>query len=101
MPEMTLREAIVAMRELLADESRWTKGAYARRENGNQIDSQDPNGWCAAGAAIKVCGVSPLLLAIYEAFRAGDPAPVVVINDRSTHAEVLARLDAAIERLGG
>ena len=97
---MTLREALVAVRELLADESRWTKGVYARTKWGTPIDSQNPYAvrWCVAGAATKICGDNPLRYVVQGTFCAGAPDSIVVINDRSTHAEVLARLDAAIER---
>jgi hypothetical protein len=45
----------VKVRELLSDESKWTKGAYARDADGNDlylsgVDSPNASCWCLDGA---------------------------------------------------
>ena len=43
------------LQELFTDESKWTKGYYARNENGNPVAWQSPNAtcWCFTGAILK------------------------------------------------
>lgn len=100
---MTLREALVAVRELLADESRWTKGALARDLRGRAVRPEDTRAsqWCIYGAAMHVCSEKATRSEALNAFRGSSRKSLLALNDRSTHAEVLARLDAAIERCGG
>lgn len=54
----TKLETLRAVRELLSDPSRWTRGAYARDAEGNYANASGPNAvcWCAVGAFEKVTG---------------------------------------------
>lgn len=56
------------IRELLSDEGKWTKGAYARNANGEDCYASSPDAvcWCLDGAAMKcyttleynnICGI--------------------------------------------
>lgn len=46
--------------ELLADESKWTTGSYARKANGAPVHFDSPEAvcWCAAGAIWKCSGTT-------------------------------------------
>lgn len=46
------------IRELLSDESKWTKGSYARHINGNSIGPRQDNAcsWCLLGSIYKCYG---------------------------------------------
>ena len=93
------------VRELLEDESKWTKGASAK--NGS-LFSTDPKGkfaerWCLAGAIIKhsdyelAFAVSSLLLECLQKTMPGIKS-IVSYNDynSTSHKDILALLDAAI-----
>lgn len=56
-----LRADAAAVRELLSDKSRWTKGYYARDKEGAPVEALDETAvcWCTAGAIIKVVGPNP------------------------------------------
>lgn len=95
---MTTLELLRGVRELLAVPERWTKKAFARTATGTICnDTQDVAvAWCIRGAAYRLglghdefC--SSMLYSPNDLSRWND-AP------ERTHAEVLARLDAAIER---
>lgn len=49
------------IQDLLTDESKWTKGTYARDATGAAVDDQDPAAvaWCLTGAAFKCYGFNP------------------------------------------
>lgn len=101
MPRMTVREALVAIRELIGDEARWTQGEYARNQFGRRVDPRDETAcrWCFDGAAKRVtAGDAALFLMITRAFEHRSRRLSHEINDSSTHAEVMARIDAAIAR---
>ena len=100
-------------RELLADETHWTQGAYAYDESGKALRGPDQVAvrWCMVGAIAKCAGVyepswveaiAHYLSAV--AIRVGllsAPNSVLDVNDRNTHREVLgymANLADALER---
>ena len=104
---MTLHETLKAMRELLADEKRWTQFANARVRPDDPVGTYSTNPyatcWCLAGAAFKVLGgpgtASAQLWPSLEALFGYRPEcdSLVAFNDTHTHAEVLAKLDDAIK----
>ena len=50
---------------------------------------------------MRVCSEKAIRGEALNAFRGSSRKSLLALNDRSSHAEVLARLDAAIERYGG
>lgn len=92
---MTVHETLKAMRELLADEKRWTQKVYARAYGGVPVWSSDARAvcWCLIGACNKVSGSTISSLTLAETLDC-DPG---AFNDSHTHAEVIAKLDDAIK----
>lgn len=104
---MTALQALQALRKLLADPKRWTKGVYAKDAKGNTVHAHMPDAacWCLTGGMRKVLvdadpqrrpNLAPILLGM-----GSTQLDVVKFNDAktTTHAEVLALLDNAIVRL--
>lgn len=90
---VTLHETLKAMRELIKDEKNWCQGTGAKDARELPVDATSPDAvrWCIMGACIKVSGEYHLEMAkFFDSCRAG-------FNDTHTHAEVIARLDDAIE----
>lgn len=103
---MTTKEALIAMRELLSDPKRWTKGALGRDSHGEKISAKSDMTvcWCLGGAALKIGKVADYDLAM-NALRKlcpdqGHLCGVVLFNDdpSTTHADILRVLDAAIAK---
>lgn len=104
---MTPLEILTGARELLSDRGRWTKRSYARDERGLGCSSlaKDAVCWCAAGAILRTAQHDA---AIEEAWKlAYDEVPngvngFMTYNDRldTTHADILALFDRAIEKAG-
>lgn len=96
---MTTAEVLQKARDLIADESRWTHGYFARDEHGFEVEAIEPSAckWCAIGAVYRVLdfdddgGMAPMPEAAYAL-----PRNIVDINDRGDHAAVLAAFDEAI-----
>jgi hypothetical protein len=93
-----------ATRLLLADEKRWTKRVSARDANGDVADYSGERAvcWCLTGAIFRVGGsehaaIAAAREAVYDAAKCECALPE--FNDSSSHAEVLAALDAAISNL--
>lgn len=103
-------EILRKARELIADSTRWTKGAFARDEYGYPCSADDPYArvYCAIGAIEHFacaevhtkdsmeCWYAELTLQEFV----GDNQSVTEFNDSHTHAEVLAVFDRAIELAG-
>lgn len=90
-------ELLTRVRERLARTEAWTQGERARNAAGWRCDPRSAYAvsWCVLGAAIAVGSDDEQIVEIF-----GDVAPhtnIVAFNDTRTHAEVLARLDAAIK----
>lgn len=95
-------KVLVSVRELLSDEKRWTRRWYARDAAGVGVGSRDKHAvcWCLVGAMRKSpigklhqeVGLDLLRSVVY--------GPIAGFNDdpKTTHADVLRVLDAAIER---
>lgn len=98
-----------AARELLSDELRWTKNAYARDAAGNMWDGTSKNPpvcWCLAGALTKVApdgheGINAFCAAreVLEDIADADDC-IETWNDLAhiRHSDVLQLLDEAIAR---
>lgn len=102
---MTTLEILRGMRELLADEKRWTKGVFARDADGMATCPVygEASCFCIAGAARMITndraygtGLNAWRARVLEAARARSLGEWNDAPER-THAEVLAALDKAIE----
>ena len=101
---MTTAEVLQKARDLIADESRWTHGYYAKDESGHDVEPNEPSAcrWCALGAVYHVLDLSEQeTLSDPEAVRALDDAAgyygsTVDVNDYEGHDAVLALYDRAI-----
>jgi hypothetical protein len=93
---MTLHETLKAMRELIGDEKRWTQGEFARNDAGEVISINDPTAtcFCLLGAFRRVGGWDQDARVLRVAMNVEH---VGYFNDSHTHAEVIAKLDEAIE----
>lgn len=98
-------EILTKARELISDESRWTKYAYTRKADGEKADDQMDVAvcFCGVGAIAKVKGQNPMdATESFEAYLLAQAAGVrdvvdfFTFNDTHTHAEVLAAFDRAI-----
>lgn len=90
-------------RELLSDESRWTKGVVARKENGKAVLPNHPEAYsfCALGVIAKVADVSTGENLYYPAMsilRNVMGQTITFFNDapERKHSEVLEAFDKAI-----
>lgn len=94
-------------RRLLSDESSWTRGAWARDARGAECWPEDQGAcrWCLLGALRRVAGRGSdgffaCTGALSDELRRRGVAEILPeFNDRRTHAEVLALLDAAAARV--
>jgi hypothetical protein len=102
----TVDEGLLALRALLEDPERWTQHAQARDANGSPCgpDLPEARSWCLAAGVYKVTATaSPELTAgMMRALECRLPADACMgrpelgfFNDHSTHAQVLALIDAA------
>ena len=115
-PNMNLREILVAVRALIAEEEHWCKQAHAQDVNKHVVGVDDPEAYsfCLTGAvrrALLDAGIDDAMESGWV-FRAlvkcldGDQLSrsmaaingfvLTGFNDTATHAEVLALLDKAI-----
>lgn len=97
--EKTPLEIIAAARELISDPKRWTRGAYARNEQGAACGARNPAAvcWCASGALIKCGGGAPFAGGISDALLELLKRECIVHkNDDEGHASVLAAFDRVL-----
>lgn len=121
MAEQTTVPVLRAMRDLLSNPDAWTQGVLARDFIGSEIEplADEARCWCLIGAICKVGHVSigyghPAYDELLDTLRERDEAAQLVIaaemdiedlvpvyNDAqdTTHADVLALIDATIARL--
>lgn len=104
---MTTHETLKAARALIATPERWTREKYfgIRREDGSveglgikQAGLADC--YCSVGAIAAVSGLTIQDVERGEAVLALEKVcryPLISFNDTSTHAEILAAFDKAIE----
>lgn len=98
---MSTKDILIATRELLSDESRWTKNSGGRTAEGAACSASnaDAVAFCLAGAACRVspeAGLDAISMAVMKHRSA---LSITSWNDHPfrTHADVLAFLDEAIE----
>lgn len=96
-------KVLVAARELLSDEKRWTRYDLAHDVDGVEIGPRSENAvcWCVMGAVHKFSpgvapGVGGALNLVHNAV--GGPIPEFNDDPETTHADVLRVLDVAIEK---
>ena len=104
-------EILRKARELLSDESRWTKGVSARDEALREAYPRSALAvcWCATGAVLKASGppssrmdshpVLRLEQTLHAAYGPGRYVQGFNDDESTTHADVLALFDLTIERL--
>ena len=110
---MTVKELLIAAKELISDPARWTKGAGARDAKGVSCNTDAPEAvcWCSAGAIYRTTLSGECLdearRELSKAARKlapelfGDQAfftDYVGLNDakETTHADVMKMFDTAI-----
>ena len=104
------KRLLISARALIADRNFWTKGVFARTQQGHAIawDDVSARKWCAVGAIRRAA--LDLVHDRDQAERIADDVEklvcrgrwfrsLVVINDFSSHKRVLALFDHAIERV--
>jgi hypothetical protein len=101
----TVDEGLLALRALLEDPARWTQRASARDAKGRMCGPTAPaaRSWCLSGGVYNVTDDEPALVAgmlrtLERRLPAGSYTgrpELGFFNDRSTHAQVLALIDAA------
>jgi hypothetical protein len=96
-------EILEKARELISDESRWTRGWFAKTADGYRCNplSLGAECFCALGALSKVMGTNYGELTgktATERLRSSLPSGcnITGFNDSATHAEVLDLFDRAI-----
>ena len=96
---MTTLEILKAARKTLRNPGRWTQGEFARTKSGVGVDWDHPGAvcWCLVGAVYAGCQTPQQKMAAYTALIRQAGGAVSSANDSSTHPEVLALLDRAIE----
>src|SRR5438128_1068476 len=101
---------LTALRELLGDRSRWTRGTNARGPNETPVNWDHPDAckFCLNGGLLKVSGhkrgadypeyfnISELML--QKCAKSLFDSGYVTLNDSGTHADVVAVMDCAIKR---
>lgn len=105
--EDTVLQCLRALRTLIGKEHYWCKGNYARTALGcgTSAINTDACQWCLIGGMSKVTrviylyyGLRDALVAQLEGYspRITPDSALIGFNDHSTHAEVIALIDAAI-----
>lgn len=102
-------EMTKAVRELITDPAHWTQGAYERNADGIPCAQGAGVCFCINGAWRKLSnglmqGFHPFDILLKDCvpkrFEGRHHVMSATFNDESTHEEVLAALDCAIEKLG-
>lgn len=97
-----MKTTLQEIRGYLADPARWTKGATARDKNGVSTSSQNPSAICHCifGAVLKFKRFPENRPVLSHLNALAPGRKVIKFNDdpRTTHADVLAFLDLAIEK---
>ena len=97
---MNVREALIAVRELLTDPKHWTQGFYARDEAGGLMDPKDSRAacWCLLGACRKVADTYDNSERLGIFLSGVQDESIVSFNDHplTKHEDVLNLLDKTI-----
>lgn len=96
---MTSLQTLIAARELISEESRWTQGQYARDSAGHGSSPMSKTAvcFCSEGAILRVTREPNDVVLADRLLRKATGEPTYVFNDTRTHTEVLAAFDRAIE----
>lgn len=102
---MNVKQKLIEARALIADPANWTQRRYARNKRGHPVDydSQRAVSFCAAGACFKVADILNVfggetgMIGSLNRQLPADFTELTIFNDNSTHDEVLALFDRAIE----
>lgn len=100
---MDKKDVLIAARELISEESRWTKGEAARSKDGSSVDPNSPLAvcWCAVGAIEKIAGLNTLAFwHAQDSLRMKSRINIAEYNDKHSHKRVLALFDRAIAACG-
>lgn len=94
---MTIKDDLIAARDLISDPKHWCQGAFAYNQNGEQTHSMGNEAvcWCALGAIKNV--TQAIKSPARDFFRRSLGVPITTFNDHSPHATVIAAFDKAIE----
>lgn len=101
MSEMTTKQALIAVKELIGTKEKWTQRAYARDKRGNQTDPKwgEAVCYCTSGAVRVILGkVDHMYTETYKAIRIEMEGNIPVFNDTHSFEEVHAALDRAITK---
>lgn len=97
-------DILIKARELISDPERWTQGVNARNRAGGLTSPENDAAvcWCGIGALCRVAGDDDLhwakaVVFLHKTAREAGFKDFPDFNDTSTHAEVLAAFDRAIE----
>lgn len=97
---MTPKQILTQARELISDPKRWTKGYFAKTALGAPCGSLSDRAicWCISGAINKVSEFKNHQVA-YDRLRLVVGPLITQFNDdpKTTHADVIAAFDRAIE----
>ena len=100
---METKEILQKARDLITDPDKWTQKAYAKDSKGMTVSlwSKEATCWCALGAlySFNEDGIFELPGDTHSRLQDHAGRDIVSFNDNSTHAEVLAAYDRAIESL--
>jgi hypothetical protein len=101
--ELTPRQQIEAVIELLSDKSRWTQGQSARDSEGRPVEPDSPYAvcWCVEGALHKVSGdwrvfSQPIWETLLDMNNNTAPHHT---NDKEGYDAVMALLNKVLEKL--
>lgn len=96
----TTVQILTEARELLSDESRWTKGVVARKESGEPVLPNHPEAcsFCTLGAIAKVAEGDEVYYPVMSILRHVMGQTITFFNDapERKHSEVLEAFDKAI-----
>jgi hypothetical protein len=92
-----MKDLLIKARNLIRAKSRWTQGALARDKNGKECGSSSPKAvcWCAEGA-LSHFNRGRLSVPALIALDGYVPSSVADFNDKSTHKDVIALFNKAI-----
>lgn len=98
---MTPLEKMVLARALVEEPENWCQGTYARNDKGHPVleDFPDSVCFCMAGACRLACANASLLHCALPYEQCHTSIPNFNDSPTTTHADVLAVFDRAIDRL--
>lgn len=102
---MTPREVLVAARELVSVPERWTRGAFARDENGDRCSTVSGVRFCVHGAIkhfAQSVFVSDQVASVFAIANGVANDRISDFNDdpETTHPDIVAVFDRAIAAAG-